>query len=140
MRYIKPQIEGSEYNNENMPTNENSTNQGGGSQVSEPEIVNPINNQGYTPPIKKNLNLEDVENKLPTGTNSPLENQNSGNSKPKGEPSATTDENKTYVGGGTTPDSQIVINKPKKNYLVFGVIGLVAVFVAYKVFFNKKSQ
>jgi hypothetical protein len=55
----------------------------------------------------------------------------------KSESSATTDETKTYVGGGTTPDSNIVVNKPKRNYFMYGVIGVVGVYVVYKVFFNK---
>ena len=56
------------------------------------------------------------------------------------EPSATTDETKTYVGGGTTPDSNIIVNKPKRNYLMYGLVGLVGAYVIYKVFFDKKSQ
>ena len=55
-------------------------------------------------------------------------------------PSATTSGTKTYVDGGTTPDSDIIVDKPKPNYLVFGLIGLVGAYVVYKVFFQKKSE
>jgi hypothetical protein len=56
------------------------------------------------------------------------------------EPSATTEETKTYVSGGTTPDSNIVVDKSKRNYLMYGVVGVVAVYVVYRMFFDKKSQ
>lgn len=55
-------------------------------------------------------------------------------------PSPTTNGTKTYVEGGITPNSNIVVNKPKPNYLVFGLLGIVGAFVIYKVFFNKKSE
>jgi hypothetical protein len=122
-----------DYNSQMMPTYENPTYTGGGSQVSEPEILNPIN-PAYTPPIKGNQNVEDVESGLPQGTNNTVTPNNDA------EPSATTDETKTYVGGGTTPDSNIVIDKKKRNYLMYGLIGVVGVYVVYKLFFNKKSQ
>lgn len=54
-------------------------------------------------------------------------------------PSATTNSTKSYVEGGTSPDSKIVIKKPKPNYTVLGVLGIVGSFVVYKVFFNKKK-
>jgi xanthosine utilization system XapX-like protein len=47
---------------------------------------------------------------------------------------------KSYIEGGTTPDSKIVINKPKPNYTKIGIIGLIGVYVIYKVVFNKKSK
>lgn len=50
------------------------------------------------------------------------------------ESSATTDETKTYVKGGTTPDSNIVVDKPKRNYLMYGIIGLVVAYFGYKKF------
>jgi hypothetical protein len=55
------------------------------------------------------------------------------------ESSATTDETKTYVSGGTTPDSNIIVDKPKRNYLMYGVIGVIGAYIIYKVFFNKKT-
>jgi fructose 1,6-bisphosphatase len=54
--------------------------------------------------------------------------------------SATTYFTKTYVEGGTTPNSKIVIKKPKRNYTTLGLLGIVGVYVVYKVFFNKKSK
>ena len=53
--------------------------------------------------------------------------------------SATSNSTKSYVNGGTTPDSDIVIKKPKPNYTALGVIGIVGAYVIYKVFFNKKK-
>jgi hypothetical protein len=62
------------------------------------------------------------------------------NYKTDSEPSATTNETKTYVSGGTTPDSSIIIDKPKRNYLMYGLIGVVGAYVVYKLFLDKKSQ
>jgi hypothetical protein len=53
------------------------------------------------------------------------------------EPSATTDETKTYVSGGTTPDSSIIIDKPKKNYLMYGLTAFFGAYVIYRIFFKK---
>jgi hypothetical protein len=55
-------------------------------------------------------------------------------------PSDTTDETKTYLDGGTTPDSNINVKKPEPNYLTLGVLGIIGLLVIYKVFFNKKSE
>jgi hypothetical protein len=55
------------------------------------------------------------------------------------ESSATTEQTKTYVSGGTEPDSEIVIKKPTTKYYIYGIFGIVTAFVAYKVFFNKKA-
>jgi len=131
---------------------DNSTNTNNGSQIVEPEIlipINPINTPPvYTPPIKGTQNVEDVENGLPQGTtvhqNTVNSNQtNTGNStvtNPNATPSATTDSTKNYVNGGTTPDSNIIVKKPKPNYLVYGLIGLVGAYVVFKMFFNKKTE
>lgn len=54
--------------------------------------------------------------------------------------SATTNSTKSYVEGGTTPNSKIIINKPKPNYVMRGAIVLVGAYVIYKVFFNKKIK
>jgi hypothetical protein len=56
------------------------------------------------------------------------------------EPSATTDDTKTYVGGGTTPDSNIVIKKPTSKYYIYGLLGVLGAIVAYKLFYNKKPS
>jgi len=131
---------------------DNSTNTNNGSQIVEPEILIPINPTNtppvYTPPIKGTQNVEDVENGLPQGTtvhqNTVNSNQtNTGNStvtNPNATPSATTDSTKNYVNGGTTPDSNIIVKKPKPNYLVYGLIGLVGAYVVFKMFFNKKTE
>ena len=130
----------SDYDSQMMPTYENPTYEGGNSQVAEPEIINIINNQGNTKPVKSTLNLEDIESNLPTGTSSQLPSKNTDNPKPQGEPSATTDETKTYVGGGTTPDSQIVVKKPTTKYYLYGIVGIVGAYVVYRLFFNKKAS
>jgi hypothetical protein len=54
--------------------------------------------------------------------------------------SATSNSTKSYVEGGTTPDSKIVIKKPKPNYVMIGIVSLVGVYVIYKAFFNKKIK
>jgi hypothetical protein len=102
-----------------------------GSQIIEPEIVTPFE----FPPINNSTIVE-----LPQG--SPIQN-NTGTStasNPNAVPSATTDGTKTYVDGGTTPDSNIIVKKPKPNYLTLGIIGVVGFLVVYKLFFNKKSE
>jgi hypothetical protein len=131
----------SDYDSQMMPTYEIPVYEGGGSQVAEPEIIIPITPKPNTPPVKSTLILEDIENDLPQ-SNTPTINsgtKDTEDTKPKGEPSATTDETKTYVGGGTTPDSQIVVKKPTTKYFVYGIVGIVVAYLGYKVFFNKKS-
>lgn len=135
----------SDYDSQMMPTYENPIYDGGNSQVTEPEIINPITPKPNTPPVKSTLNLEDVENNLPQGTSISLGNQNTGSTNTTTpntdtEPSATTDETKTYVGGGTTPDSQIVVKKPNTKYFVYGIVGIVGAYLVYKMFLNKKSE
>lgn len=120
-----------------------SNNTGSGSQIIEPEIVIPIStdsgtNNNYPKEqidvIETVLNQQQEQIPAQTGTSTVTEpNINS-------EPSATTDENKTYVGGGTTPDSNIVVNKPKPNYLMYGLIGVVGLAVVYKLFLSKKKE
>lgn len=57
----------------------------------------------------------------------------------KKESSATTQQTKTYIGGGTTPNSPILVKKPiKKNYM-YGILGVIGVLVFYKFFYNKKA-
>ena len=132
-----------DYNSQTMPTYEDTTYTGGGSTVIEPEIIIPISNQGGNPVNSGNISVEQLEtltqqagNTSQSGTSTSTITEPNVDS----ESSATTDETKTYVGGGITPDSNIVIDKPKRNYLMYGLIGLVGVYVVYKVFFNKKSE
>ena len=54
------------------------------------------------------------------------------------EPSLFTDENKNYVSGGTTPDSNIIINKTTPNYFKYGALAVIVGFIGYKLFFEKK--
>jgi hypothetical protein len=137
-----------DYDNQIMPIYEDPIYTGGGSNIIEPEIIIPVNNEVATPIGGGSINAEQVE----------ILTQQAGNTSQSGsstsqsgtstvvepnidaEPSATTDETKTYVGGGTTPDSNIVVDRPKRNYLMYGLIGVVGVYVIYKVFFNKKNQ
>lgn len=69
-----------------------------------------------------------------------MKTNNNQNTNYKSEPSATTDETKTYVSGGTTPNSNIVVDRPKRNYLMYGVVGVFGAYVIYKMFFDKKRQ
>ena len=130
-----------DFDNEIMPIYEDPIYTGGGSNVIEPEIIMPVSNQVDTPVKGGLLNAEQVEI-LTQQAGSTSQSGTSTISEPNidAEPSATTDETKTYVSGGTTPDSNIVVDKPKRNYLMYGLIGLVGVYVIYKVFFNKKSE
>ena len=124
----------------------------GGSQIVEPDVITPIYPTGSG--NLGELNSEEVidvvlaQQNSGTGTTTSgqtTSGQTAGTSSIK-EPatevvsSATTGSTKTYVDGGTTPDSDIVVDKPKPNYLVFGLIGLVGAYVVYKVFFQKKSE
>jgi hypothetical protein len=104
---------------------------GGGSNIVEPDIITPIAIQVEAPIKGGNVtNVEQVEAGLELPNDIRLNDVK--------ESSATTEENKTYVSGGTTPDSNIVLNKPKPNYLVYGIIGVIGALVIYKVFFKKK--
>jgi hypothetical protein len=130
-----------DYDSQMMPTYEDATYTGGGSNVIEPEILIPIYNQNDTPIKGGAINAEQVEvlaqqgaGNSQTGTSAVVEPNTDA------EPSATTDETKTYVGGGTTPDSNIVVDKKKRNYLMYGLIGVVGAYVVYKLFFHKKSE
>jgi hypothetical protein len=98
---------------------------GGTSNVVEPQITAPVKPRSDTP-------IRGAGSNSQSGTN-PVVN-------PNAEPSATSGDTKTYVSGGTTPDSNIIINKPEPNYLVYGLIGVVGLYVVYKVFFNKKGE
>lgn len=69
-----------------------------------------------------------------------METNSSQNINSKAESSPTTEQNKNYIGGGTTPDSDIIVNKSKSNYIRYGIVGVVGAYVIYKVFFNKKSE
>jgi hypothetical protein len=118
----------------------------GSSQVLEPEILVALNLQtpttntgGVKSPPKPEITLEGTVLTSETN-NSTTQNNNSTTQNNNSQPSATTGETKTYVGGGTTPDSNIIVNKPKPNYLMFGLIGVVGVYVIYKIFFNKKGE
>lgn len=123
----------------------------GNSQITEPDIILPINNvndlsnsSNYTytttgSPLSIPIEVSTPVDTGNTSTGSTSGNTSSGTtSNNTSEPSATTDETKTYVEGGTTPDSNIVIKKPMTKYYIYGIIGLVGAFIVYKTFFNKK--
>jgi hypothetical protein len=144
-----------DYDNQIMPIYEDPIYTGGGSNIIEPEIIIPVNNEVATPIGGGSINAEQVEiltqqagNTSQSGSSTSQSGSSTSQSgtstvvEPNidAEPSATTDETKTYVGGGTTPDSNIIVDKPKRNYLMYGLIGVVGVYVIYKVFFNKKSE
>jgi hypothetical protein len=110
-----------------------------GSQIVEPDLINPIvfiNNTSNG----SSQSQQAVENIL----SQQEANQNTGSqtNTPKNDaiPSETTDETKTYLDGGTTPNSNINVKKPKPNYLTLGILGIIGLLVVYKVFFNKKSE
>lgn len=97
----------------------------GASTIVEPNIVNVLPTISESPKNPKGLTaIEQVKSVLEVGSIKDSEE--------------TTGENKTYVGGGTTPDSSIVVDKPKRNYLIIGITAVVGAYVIYKVFLNKK--
>jgi hypothetical protein len=120
----------------------------GNSQIIEPNIIIPIydvsdspNSNTYTNTGNTSSGAIPIEVLTPVDTSNTSTGSTSGTSSNNtSEPSATTDETKTYVGGGTTPDSQIVVKKPMTKYYVYGIIGIVGALVVYKMFFNKKSE
>lgn len=123
----------------------------GGSQIIEPDVITPIKSTGSGNVVFNPEEVIDIvlpQQNSGTGTTTSgqtTSGQTAGTSsikEPATEvvPSATTSGTKTYVDGGTTPDSDIIVDKPKPNYLVFGLIGLVGAYVVYKVFFQKKSE
>ena len=71
-----------------------------------------------------------------------MKNNSTQNINSKSEPSRFTKQNKNYIEGGITPDSDIIVSKSKSksNYIGYGIVGIVGAYVVYKVFFNKKSQ
>jgi hypothetical protein len=128
-----PTYQAETYTGSNVaPVNpQSATYTGGASSIIEPQILTP-NTRNDTPIRGAGTNAGQVGGNSQSGT-SPVVN-------PNAEPSATSGATKTYVSGGTTPDSNIIINKPKPNYLVYGLIGVVGLYVVYKVFFNKKGE
>jgi hypothetical protein len=87
------------------------------SQILEPEIINTNNSKtnkdNSQDMIKQNLQEEMI-------------------------PSETTSQTKTYVGGGTIPDSNIIVKKPSPNYFLYGITGVIGAYVVYRFFLNKK--
>ncbi len=126
----------------------NSNNTSNGSQIIEPNIITYVPTNSNTNVGSSASNQQVVEQILEQqnsgqGTLTPSSQSNTGTStasNPNAVPSATTDGTKTYVNGGTTPDSNIIVKKQKPNYLVYGIIGVVGAYVIYKMFFNKKSE
>jgi hypothetical protein len=134
----------------------------GNSKITEPDIILPIynvndlsnsNNYTYTTtgsPLSFPMEVSTPVNTGNTSTGSTTGTSNSGTTSGTSssgtsannvsEPSATTDETKTYVSGGTTPDSQIVVKKPTTKYFIYGIVGLVGAFIVYKTFFDKKPS
>ena len=120
----------------------------GNSQITEPNIIIPIYNLGNPSNSNSNTNIGNgssgsvpIEVLNPVNTGNTSTGSTSGaTSNNTSEPSATTDETKTYVEGGTTPDSNIVVKKPMTKYYVYGIIGLIGAFIVYKTFFNKKPS
>jgi hypothetical protein len=87
---------------------------------------------------------DDLSQVVPTKPTKPTKPNNSitpntNTSNPDKESSATTDETKTYVGGGTTPDSQIVVKKPTTKYFVYGIVAIVVAYLGYKMFYKKSE-
>lgn len=107
----------------------------GSSQVIEPEIISA---EISTPPVK-NYIVKSPDEIPPLLQGSPNDEVSENSPKPYSESSETTDETKTYVGGGTTPDSNIVIKKPTSKYFLYGIVGVVGALIIYKIFFNKKQ-
>lgn len=124
----------------------------GNSQITEPDIILPISNvndlsnsNNYT--YTENGSTVIASGNSSSGTTSGNSSSGTtlGNSYSETTPnntlesSATTDETKTYVSGGTTPDSQIVVKKPTTKYFVYGIVGIVIAYLGYKVFLKKDS-
>ena len=136
------------YDVENPSIKESTFPELGNSQIIEPNIIIPIydvsdspNSNTYTNTGNTSSGAIPIEVLTPVDTSNTSTGSTSGTSSNNtSEPSATTDETKTYVGGGTTPDSQIVVKKPMTKYYVYGIIGIVGALVVYKMFFNKKSE
>jgi hypothetical protein len=120
----------------------------GNSQITEPDIIlptsnvndlsNPSNYTYTTTGSPLSIPIE-VSNPVNTGTTSTGSTSGT-TSNNISEPSATTDDTKTYVGGGTTPDSNIVVKKPTSKYYIYGLLGVLGAIVAYKLFYNKKPS
>jgi hypothetical protein len=136
------------YDVENPSIKESTIPELGNSQITEPNILIPIYNVSDSP----NPNNYTNTGNIPIEVLTPLDTSNTSSDPTSGtstsgttpnntsEPSATTDDTKTYVGGGTTPDSNIVVKKPMRKYYIYGIIGIVGAIIAYKLFYNKKTS
>lgn len=128
------------YDVENPSIKESIIPQLGNSQITEPNIIIPIYNVSDAPNSNNYTNTGNISSgDIPIEVISPVNISTDTKPVKDSEPSATTDETKTYVGGGTTPDSQIIVKKPMTKYYVYGILGIVGALVVYKVFFNKKT-
>lgn len=124
----------------------------GNSQITEPDIILPTSNvndlsnsSNYTytttgSPLSIPIEVSTPVNTGNTSTGSTSGTTSGTTSNNTSEPSATTDDTKTYVGGGTTPDSNIVVKKPTSKYYIYGLLGVLGAIVAYKLFYNKKPS
>lgn len=115
----------------------------GNSQITEPDIIITTYNGNNNPVLNNNTNTGNTSSgSIPIEILNPLnpsDTSTGSNSSNTSEPSATTDDTKTYVDGGTTPDSTIVIKKSNRKYFVYGGIALIVGLIAYKVFYNKNT-
>jgi hypothetical protein len=144
--------------NSNSPksisTDIDNTSESGGSIIVQPEIIEPMIipsntpsygniNQPITQEVLEQISTTTLSPEIETATSpqvstasnnsNPLTTSNNNSTNPKGVASATTDQTKNYVGGGTTPNSPINVKKPRPNYLVYGIIGLIGLAIIYKV-------
>ena len=147
-----------------ISTDIDNTSESGGSIIVQPEIIEPIitpsnpSSNGSNSQNSSQGQLNDILNNIPdtntytgsvsnnpnlssatTSNNNSSTTSNNNSTNPNAVPSATTDQTKNYIGGGTTPNSPINVKKPKPNYLTYGIIGVIGLAVVYKLFFSKKN-
>jgi hypothetical protein len=105
-----------------------------GSNIVEPNIVNLVPNAQVAPVFPQVVSANDL---IQQPTVSDIKN-NSIKTEVSTNQNSASNGGKTYVSGGTTPNASIVIKKPKTNYLLYGVVGLLGILIINRLFFYKK--
>ena len=147
-----------------ISTDIDNTSESGGSIIVQPEIIEPIitpsnpSSNGSNSQTSSQGQSNDILNNTPddntsagsisnnpssssatTSNNNSSTTNNNNSTNPNAIPSATTEQTKNYIGGGTSPNSPINVKKPKPNYLTYGIIGVIGLAIVYKLFFTKNN-
>jgi hypothetical protein len=97
-----------------------------GSNIVEPEIINvSTNTQNNQNSTQVNPAVLEISESVSTITNT--------------KPNTNTSGVKSYISGGTTKNNTIVLSKPKPNYVMYAIVGVLGILVVNELFFNTKN-